>query len=149
MPLHDAAWIKAQIPHRDPFLFVDRIMEFEAGVRIVAEHDVTGKEDFFRGHFPGRPVMPGVLIIEALAQTGGILLFASRPELRGQLMYFAAIENARFRRPVLPGDLLRFDVTFTGGRARLVKMTGKAWVGSELAAEANMTAVVAEEKLPG
>jgi 3-hydroxyacyl-[acyl-carrier-protein] dehydratase len=145
----DVNQIKELIPHRYPFLLVDRVMEIEEGKRIVAEKCVTANEPFFQGHFPGRPIMPGVLIVEALAQTGGVLLFKSKPELKGRLMYFAGIEACRFRRPVVPGDRLTLEVTFTGVRQRLIKMAGRALVDGEVAAEAEMSAVVAEERLPG
>lgn len=148
MPTLDARQIMELLPHRAPFLLVDRVLEIEADKRVIGEKQVRADEFWCVGHFPGRPIMPGVLIIEALAQTGGILTFMSRPAWRGQVMFFAGIDNARFRRPVVPGDLLRFEVTFTGGRQRLVKMHGQAFVGTELAAEADMSAVVADEKLP-
>jgi len=132
------------IPHRYPFLLVDRVVEMEAGKRIVALKNVTANEPFFAGHFPGYPVMPGVLMIEALAQAGGVLLYASQPELQGRIMYFAGIDNARFRRPVRPGDVLRLEVVFTASKRSLTKMTGRALVDGEVAAEADLSAVVAE-----
>jgi len=148
VPTLDVRQIKELIPHRAPFLLVDRILEIEPDKMVTGELDIRGDEFWCVGHFPGRPIMPGVLIIEALAQTGGILTFTSRPAWRGQVMFFAGIDNARFRRPVVPGDRLRLEVVFTGGRQRLVKMHGQAFVGTELAAEADMSAVVADEKLP-
>jgi len=132
------------IPHRYPFLLVDRVVEMEAGKRIVALKNVTANEPYFAGHFPGYPVMPGVLMIEALAQAGGVLLYASQPELQGRIMYFAGIDNARFRRPVRPGDVLRLEVVFTASKRSLTKMTGRALVDGEVAAEADLSAVVAE-----
>ena len=149
MPTLDRDQIKALIPHRDPFLLVDRILELDGDKRVVGELAVRGDEFWIPGHFPGRPIMPGVLILEALAQAGGILVFTSKPQWRGQVMFFAGIDNARFRRPVLPGETLRLEVTFTGGRLRMVKMHGQAFVGTELAAEADMSAIIAEERLPG
>jgi len=132
------------IPHRYPFLLVDRVVEMEPGKRIVALKNVTANEPYFAGHFPGYPVMPGVLMIEALAQAGGVLLYASQPELQGRIMYFAGIDNARFRRPVRPGDVLRLEVVFTASKRSLTKMTGRALVDGEVAAEADLSAVVAE-----
>lgn len=132
------------IPHRYPFLLVDRVVEMELGKKIVALKSVTLNEPFFAGHFPGYPVMPGVLMIEALAQAGGVLLYASQPELKGRIMYFAGIDNARFRRPVRPGDVLRLEVVFTASKRSLTKMTGRALVDGEVAAEADLSAVVAE-----
>jgi 3-hydroxyacyl-[acyl-carrier-protein] dehydratase len=145
----DVNQIMELIPHRFPFLLVDRIVEMEVGKRIVGIKNVTINEAFFQGHFPRYPIMPGVLVVEAMAQTGGVLLFKSKPELRGCVMYFAGIDNVRFRKPVVPGDTLRLEVVFTGMRQRLVKMTGRAFVDGEVVTEAEMTAVVGQEKLPG
>jgi len=131
------------LPHRYPFLLVDRVVEYEPGVRIVGLKNVTINEPFFAGHFPGHPIMPGVLIVEALAQTGGILALK---ELGGEkkLAYFAGIERCRFRRPVLPGDQLLLNVTITAHKGPVWKMHGEARVGDALAAEADLTATIGE-----
>lgn len=130
------------IPHRHPFLLVDRIVEIEAFRRAVGIKNVTGSEYFFPGHFPERPVMPGVLIIEALAQTAAALAIYSVPAEAGALIYFAAIDNARFKRPVVPGDTLRLLVEVDKTKSRLWKVKGSAFVGEELACEAGLTAMV-------
>jgi beta-hydroxyacyl-ACP dehydratase FabZ len=126
------------LPHRFPFLLVDRILEWEDGKRIVGIKNVTGNEDFFSGHFPGDPVMPGVLIIEAMAQVGGVLILKSIPEREKKLVYFMAIENAKFRTPVVPGDTLRLELEVQRLRKRFCKMRGNAFVGEKLAAEATI-----------
>jgi beta-hydroxyacyl-ACP dehydratase FabZ len=145
----DVKQIMELIPHRFPFLLVDRVLELEEGKRIVALKNVTINEPFFQGHFPNYPVMPGVLIIEAMAQAGAVLLFQSKPEWRGNVFYFGGIEKARFRKPVLPGDSLRFEVDLTAQRSRLVKMHGRALVDGELVTETDMSAFIGEDKLPG
>lgn len=145
----DVKQIMELIPHRYPFLLVDCIVELEEGKRIVGLKNVSISEGFFQGHFPSYPVMPGVLIVEALAQAGGVLLFKSKPELKGRMMYFAGLEGVRFRKPVVPGDTLRLEVEFTAMRQRLVRMNGRALVNGEVVTEAKMTAVVAEERPAG
>ena len=124
------------LPHRFPFLLVDRIVELEEKKRIVGIKNVTINESFFQGHFPKTPIMPGVLIIEAMAQVGGILLLRTIPERENKLVYFMGIDQAKFRKPVLPGDQLRCEVEVLRLKSRVCKMQGKAYVGEELVAEA-------------
>ncbi len=123
------------LPHRPPFLFVDRILELEPRKRIVGIKNVTINEPFFVGHFPSFPVMPGVLIIEALAQTGGVLVLREIPDHTEKLVLFAAIEEAKFRRPVLPGDQMRLEIDVLSWRTTFCRMKGKAFVDGHLAAE--------------
>jgi beta-hydroxyacyl-ACP dehydratase FabZ len=133
--------IQKILPHRYPFLLVDAILEMEPRKRIVGIKNVTSTEYFFQGHFPGKPVMPGVLIIEGMAQTGGVLLLQEVPDRANKLLYFVAIDDARFRRPVVPGEQLRFEVSVLSSRitrATFFKLAGKATVDGELAAEATM-----------
>ena len=129
--------IQKILPHRYPFLLVDRIVEMEPGKHIVGLKNVTVNEPFFQGHFPGKPVMPGVLIIEAMAQVGaaGIL---SLPEFQGKIALFAGIDKARFRRQVVPGDQLRIEVNVIKLRGSVGKSEAKAYVGGEIAAEAEL-----------
>ncbi len=134
----DTNGIQKILPHRYPFLMVDAILEMERLKRIVGVKNVTINEDFFAGHFPGRPVMPGVLIVEAMAQTGGLLLLLEIPDREHKLLYFVAIDDARFRRPVVPGDQLRVEVTVLNWRGDFCKLEGKATVNGELAAEATL-----------
>jgi beta-hydroxyacyl-ACP dehydratase FabZ len=134
--IFDANGIQKIIPHRHPFLMVDGIVELEPLKRIVGIKNVNGNEDYFRGHFPGNPIMPGVLIIEALAQTGGVLLLHEIPDRAKKLLFFVALDEARFRRPVVPGEQLRLEVDVLSCRTTFYKMAGKALVKGELAAEA-------------
>ena len=142
----EQAEIQALLPHRYPFLLVDRIKELEPDRRIVGTKNVTINEPFFLGHFPGRPVMPGVLIIEAMAQAGGVLVFKSGGPTGKPIVYMTGIEGAKFRRPVVPGDQLRFEVDVLKKRPPFWKMQGKAFVEDELVCEAVVTAMVTEEK---
>lgn len=132
------------IPHRHPFLLIDRITQIEAFKRVVAIKNVTGSEYFFAGHFPGRPVMPGVLIIEAMAQAAATLATYSTPEERGKIIFFAAIEGARFRKPVVPGDTLVIEITVEKNRKRMWKVKASARVGDDVVCEADLTAMVAD-----
>jgi 3-hydroxyacyl-[acyl-carrier-protein] dehydratase len=130
--------IQAILPHRYPFLLVDAIEEMERWKRIVGIKNVTINEHFFQGHFPGKPIMPGVLIIESMAQTGGLLLLQEVKDREKKLLYFVAIDDARFRRPVVPGDQLRIEVNVLAWRGTFCKLQGRASVGGELAAEATL-----------
>lgn len=132
----DVVEIQKILPHRYPFLLVDRILEIDPGKRIVGVKNVTVNEEFFLGHFPGRPVMPGVLIVEAMAQVGGVLLLKDIPNRENKLVLFAGIDEARFRRPVVPGDQLRFEVEVLRLKSSSCKLQGKAYVDGNLVAEA-------------
>ena len=128
--------IQKILPHRYPFLLIDCIEEMERWKRIVGIKNVTINEHFFQGHFPGKPIMPGVLIIESMAQTGGLLLLQEVPDREKKLLYFVAIDNARFRRPVVPGDRLRLEMNVLAWRSGFCKLQGRATVEGEMAAEA-------------
>src|SRR5581483_8942932 len=127
MPVMDIQRIQEILPHRYPFLLVDRIEEIEPE-RIVGIKNVTINEPFFPGHFPDFPVMPGVLIVEAMAQTAGVLVLANMPDRDNKLVFLVAIENARFRKPVVPGDTLRIEMTVVKRRSNVAKMAGRALV---------------------
>ena len=137
------------LPHRYPFLLVDRIEEIEIGKRIVGIKNVTIGEPFFQGHFPNRPIMPGVLIIEAMAQVGGVLAFKSNQDPKKKMVYFLGIEKAKFRKPVLPGDQLRFELTVAQSRPPYWKLQGAAYVGETLVCEAELTAMLADDPEKG
>jgi UDP-3-O-[3-hydroxymyristoyl] N-acetylglucosamine deacetylase/3-hydroxyacyl-[acyl-carrier-protein] dehydratase len=132
------------IPHRYPFLLVDRILEIEAGKRVVGLKNVTINEPFFQGHFPGHPIMPGVLIIEAMAQVAGVLLLGAMSEPQNKVVYFTTLNNVKWRRPVKPGDQLRFELELLQVRGSVAKMSGVARVDGEVVAEAEMGAMVRE-----
>jgi 3-hydroxyacyl-[acyl-carrier-protein] dehydratase len=149
MSVMDSVEIQSILPHRYPFLLVDRISELDPDRRIVGFKNVTINEPFFQGHFPGRPVMPGVLILEALAQVGGVLAFKSLGSVGRPLVYLTGIDAAKFRKPVVPGDRLRLEVTVVKKRPPFWKMQGKAFVESELVCEADVTAMVTDEKAAG
>ena len=141
----DVRRVMAALPHRYPMLLVDRVESLERDQRIAAIKAVTINEDFFQGHFPGRPIMPGVLIVEALAQAAGVLAVESLGLANsGKLVYFMAIDNAKFRAPVEPGCLLRLEVEFVQKRATVCKFAGRALVDGKLAAEASFTAMIAD-----
>ena len=132
------------LPHRYPFLLVDRITEFEPGKRIVGIKNVTINEPFFQGHFPGNPIMPGVLIIEAMAQVGGVLARLSMPDVmdRGGAIFFISMDKVKFRKPVVPGDQIIFEVTPLRTGSRIWKVAGKARVKDDPVAEAEMAATI-------
>ena len=140
----DIQRILSALPHRYPFLLVDRILETEGETRIVGLKNVTINEPFFQGHFPGHPIMPGVLIVEALAQTGGVLLLSRMPDADTKVVYFMALDGVRFRKPVLPGDQLRMVVDVVQHRGATVKLRGEAFVDGTLACEAEMMARVVD-----
>ena len=130
------------LPHRYPFLLVDRVLEFEERKRIVGIKNVTINEPFFQGHFPGHPIMPGVLIVEAMAQVGGMLLLGTLEEPDTKVVYFMSIDNIKFRKPVRPGDQIVFEVEMVQVRGKIAKTRGVARVDGEVVAEAEMAAMV-------
>jgi 3-hydroxyacyl-[acyl-carrier-protein] dehydratase len=139
--------IMAMLPHAYPFLLVDRIVEMEPGKRAVGIKNVTYNEPFFPGHFPGRPIMPGVLIVEAMAQTAGVLAFNSLPEQeRKKSVFFLGMDNVRFRKPVMPGDQLRMELEITRHRQSIWGFKGKALVDGNVVAEGDLLAMIGEEK---
>ncbi len=137
--------IMKTLPHRYPFLLVDRILEMEEKKRIVGLKNVTINEPFFQGHFPGHPIMPGVLIIEAMAQVGGILLMGQIEGYESKVVYFMSLDNVKFRRPVKPGDQLRFELDMLQIRGMVCKMRGVAKVDGEVVCEADMAAMVRDK----
>jgi 3-hydroxyacyl-[acyl-carrier-protein] dehydratase len=141
----DLQEILRRIPHRYPFLLVDRAEAYKPHQSIVGIKCVTANEPFFQGHFPGNPVMPGVLIIEALGQSGGVLMSKSlNADVSGKTIFFISVDNCRFRHPVRPGDVLRLHVDVLKHRSDLFKFRGRAMVGHKLAAECEFAAVVVE-----
>jgi len=136
----DRAGIEALIPHREPFLLIDRVTELEPGVRAVAEHEFTGDEWYLRGHFPGNPIVPGVILAESLAQTATVMAMAL-PDYRDGLGLFAGIDGMRFKRIVRPGETGRFEATMDKMRRGYARVAVKAFVGTELAAEGTIQAV--------
>jgi len=142
----DIKEIQKFLPHRYPFLLVDRIIEIEPGTKAIGIKNVTFNEGFFQGHFPGQPIMPGVLIIEAMAQVGGLLAFCSGVNV-GKTVYFMSIEKAKFRKPVVPGDQLRLEINVLHQRGNVWKFSGNAIVEEKVAAEAEFTAMVTDREI--
>jgi 3-hydroxyacyl-[acyl-carrier-protein] dehydratase len=143
-PKWDIEWILSVLPHRYPILLVDRVLEIEPKKRIVAIKNVTVAEPIFNGHFPGRPVMPGVFLVEGLAQAGGLLLLHDMPDRENKLIFFMGIEEAKFRRPVVPGDQVRYEIEVLRLRSMHCKMAGKVFVGDQLAAEAVISSAMVD-----
>ncbi len=146
MPVYDTIAIQQILPHRYPFLLVDKIIELEPRTRIVGIKQVTVNEQFFAGHFPGAPVMPGVLQIEALAQVGAILALREFEDREAKIPFFSGIDDAKFRRPVVPGDTLRLEVTALRVGSKVQKMRGVASVDGNVTAEATIMSVIADRK---
>ena len=142
----DVKEIHKFLPHRYPFLLVDRILEINPGTKAIGIKNVTCNEEFFQGHFPGNPIMPGVLMIEALAQVAGLLAFRSGASI-GKSVYFMSIERAKFRKPVVPGDQLKLEVTILQQRGNVWKFSGHASVEEKVAAEAEFTAMVTDKEI--
>jgi 3-hydroxyacyl-[acyl-carrier-protein] dehydratase len=142
----DIKWIQNFLPHRYPFLLVDRVIEIDPGKKAVGIKNVTINEEFFQGHFPGNPIMPGVLIIEAMAQLAGVLAFNSGAT-KGTSVYFLSIEKAKFRRPVVPGDQIKLEITVSQHRGNVWKFSGSAVVDEKVAAEAEFTAMVTDREI--
>jgi len=140
----DCEAIRRILPHRYPFLLVDKIIELKLDERVVGIKNVSGNEEFFQGHFPSKPVMPGVLIVEAMAQTGGILLLNGMENTEGKLVYFMAMNNVKFRKTVVPGDQLVMQVEMVSRRSKLMTLAGKAFVDGSLVAEAEMIAAIVD-----
>ncbi len=137
--------IESIIPHRFPFLLVDRVIELVPGEKAVGLKNATINEHFFNGHFPGNPIMPGVLIVEALAQTAAVLAFKSG--MQGKAVYFMSIEKVKFRKPVVPGDQMQLEVTVLQQRGKVWKFSGRALVDSKVAAEAEFTAMLSDKEM--
>jgi beta-hydroxyacyl-ACP dehydratase FabZ len=142
----DIQAIMKYLPHRYPFLLVDRVLEIVPGEKIVALKNVTMNEPFFQGHFPGTPIMPGVLVIEAMAQAGGVLFSSEQlKEKQGSLFYFMGMDKVKFRKPVVPGDQIIFEVKIIRQRPKVVKMAGIATVDQKVVAEAELMATIGEK----
>lgn len=140
--------IERLLPHRYPFLLLDRIVEFEPTKRVVALKNVTANESFFQGHFPGFPVMPGVLLLEAMAQAGALMILHEDANLGDHLIYFTGVDGCKFRRPVVPGDQVRLEVDVLRFRSNAGRMQGRAMVEGKLAAEATLSCAVVARHEP-
>jgi len=141
----EAKEILELLPHRYPILLVDRVIELNLGESVVGIKNVTMNEPFFQGHFPGHPIMPGVLIVEAMAQCGGVLLMKGVAKAKDKVVYFMGIDKVKFRKPVLPGDQLRFELKVDKIRSKIAKMLGKAWVEKDLVCEAELTSILVDK----
>jgi len=144
----DVVEIMKLLPHRYPFLLIDRVIEMERKKRIVAIKNITINEPFFQGHFPGYPIMPGVLLLEALAQAGCILVMVELPDPSDKLIFFTGVEHARFRRPAMPGDQVRLEIDVLNWRSRLMRMQGKAYVDGKLICEGTVTSQMVPRNRP-
>jgi len=142
--------IMSTLPHRYPFLLVDKIVEMDIGKRVVGIKNVTINEPFFQGHFPGQPIMPGVLILEAMAQVGGVMALKTVPpdQVQNKVIYFMTIDKAKFRKPVIPGDQIRFEMDVIKIRSNIVNFKGQALVDGSLVAEAEMMAMIVDRSKP-
>jgi beta-hydroxyacyl-ACP dehydratase FabZ len=140
----DVTKIMELLPHRYPFLLVDRILEVQGTQKIIGLKNVTINEPFFQGHFPGHPIMPGVLIVEAMAQTGGLLLMEQVKDRENKVVYFMSLDAVKFRKPVIPGDQLRMEIEMLQFRGKIAKMKGVALVDGQVATEAEMMACVVD-----
>ena len=143
-PIVDITRIMQYLPHRYPMLLVDRIVEYEPGKRIVGIKNVTINEPFFQGHYPGHPVMPGVLIVEAMAQVGGLLMMDAVENIEDKVVYFMSLDAVKWRRPVTPGDQLRFELEILQMRKHVCKMKGEGFVDGQLVCEAEMMARIVD-----
>ena len=142
----DVNEIMKLLPHRFPFLLVDRVLEIEPEKKIVGLKNVTMNEPFFPGHFPGHPVMPGVLIVEAMAQVAAILVYSSSEDNKDKITYFVGIDNTKFRKPVVPGDQLRLELEVIGCRRGIYTFSGKAYVDGKLVTESELRATFADKQ---
>jgi 3-hydroxyacyl-[acyl-carrier-protein] dehydratase len=143
-PERDSRWVQRILPHRYPFLLIDRVLELEPRKRVVAIKNFTINEELFQGHFPGHPVVPGVILLEAMAQAGAILLLSEMPNREEKLLYFTGVDRARFRRPVVPGDQVRLEVEVLRLRSVACRLNGRALVDGTLAAEAICTSAIVD-----